>query len=104
FHAPLPPELYRPSLHDALPISLQTAFAPASLHGRCSCFILGASAPPRSRSNPAHMPSATVRQIQGLPHSAWPWCVCGTLEGGQRSESTRLNSSHVKISYAVFCL
>src|SRR5690606_41541831 len=28
----------------------------------------------------------------------------GALAVGPRSESTRLNSSHVKISYAVFCL
>src|SRR5690606_41113873 len=28
----------------------------------------------------------------------------GTVDGDLRSESTRLNSSHVKNSYAVFCL
>src|SRR5690349_23121134 len=30
--------------------------------------------------------------------------VCRGRESGWRSESTRLNSSHVEISYAVFCL
>src|SRR5690606_41550109 len=46
----------------------------------------------------------------------WP-CLCGANRGGRRNrlpfrpclgpedrKSTRLNSSHVKISYAVFCL
>src|SRR5436309_6041711 len=36
----------------------------------------------------------------------FPWSKSGsrTTALGTRSEGTRLNSSHVKISYAVFCL
>src|SRR5690606_40203264 len=30
--------------------------------------------------------------------------VCGSAPAGSDRKSTRLNSSHVKISYAVFCL
>src|SRR5690606_42133232 len=35
---------------------------------------------------------------------ALPRALEGHLGGGQDRKSTRLNSSHVKISYAVFCL
>src|SRR5436305_8056912 len=31
-------------------------------------------------------------------------CSCGNIGGGLDRKSTRLNSSHVRISYAVFCL
>src|SRR5690606_39283359 len=33
-----------------------------------------------------------------------PGCLCGPYDGSLDRKSTRLNSSHVKISYAVFCL
>src|SRR5437870_9699448 len=44
--------------------------------------------------------------ISGLPaigRSAWPGRSAFRHDGGDR-KSTRLNSSHVAISYAVFCL
>src|SRR5438445_3311868 len=31
-------------------------------------------------------------------------CICEALEAAQDRKSTRLNSSHANISYAVFCL
>src|SRR5690606_12334771 len=47
-----------------------------------------------------HLPwlAATVETLAGWLSDAWSW----TLERDRKS--TRLNSSHVKISYAVFCL
>src|SRR5690606_40945891 len=75
------PELYTLSLHDALPISSATAWLSASI-------------------------SATALSTRPAPASVWPstsWearAVCSALD----RKSTRLNSSHVKISYAVFCL
>src|SRR2546422_2461570 len=37
--------------------------------------------------------------------SCWPWCwLCVTAGGKADRKSTRLNSSHGYISYAVFCL
>src|SRR3712207_7131842 len=73
-------EIYTLSLHDALPIS----GAPAAVRGMA----------------PAASPclAATPRSIR-----------CGTLStrrpGGRADrKSTRLNSSHANISYAVFCL
>src|SRR5207302_10514500 len=80
-------ETYTLSLHDALPISSATAYAQESAE------------------------VMTQTQTQGFTESfvSTPG-VEATVEGqvtivldGDR-KSTRLNSSHVKISYAVFCL
>src|SRR3712207_8901425 len=52
-----------------------------------------ASTPPRAASRPISI--------------AWPrWSVCTTVRSRRLSDrkSTRLNSSHANISYAVFCL
>src|SRR5690349_12493972 len=72
------PEIYTLSLHDALPIyvSLSAAGMTASFAG-----VL------QARSSPA--PSGGT---------------CRRDDGRADRKSTRLNSSHVEISYAVFCL
>src|SRR2546426_6426692 len=72
-------EIYTLSLHDALPISSRTSRGTGSTPRRSAG--PAAATPPRSRS-----PSS---------------------RGASRSrdrKSTRLNSSHLVISYAVFCL
>src|SRR3989442_8196311 len=69
-------EIYTLSLHDALPICA----APAS---RCA-------------ASPPYLQSTRRRPIRWSP--GWR-----TGRIGDR-KSTRLNSSHVRISYAVFCL
>src|SRR5690606_41436242 len=71
-----------------------------------------------SRSgSPRHLPSFPTRRSSDLRHYCH-WCdlrdlvglpgSVGGLHDGLRNredrKSTRLNSSHVKISYAVFCL
>src|SRR5207302_10922590 len=72
FNATAPTEIYTLSLHDALPISIDTSR------------LLGAVF-----STPTWMgPSGSSK----IPHRK------------KDRKSTRLNSSHVKISYAVFCL
>src|SRR5436305_11213956 len=69
-------EIYTLSLHDALPILTQR-FAP-------------------ERRQPAASSVAVVaRAATSLP-------ACGSERADRKS--TRLNSSHVRISYAVFCL
>src|SRR2546428_3378962 len=81
-------EIYTLSLHDALPIS-------TGLPGR------RALAPHSSR---------TARVAPRIPHRTPPraapvaprWCRRRTVSGDRKS--TRLNSSHDQISYAVFCL
>src|SRR3712207_6916391 len=91
-------EIYTLSLHDALPI--------------CRCDSNTVFAPARSQwvSRSMQYDRASSNDIVG-PHIA-PRYACGR---GRRSpwhkrtdhrdrKSTRLNSSHANISYAVFCL
>src|SRR3712207_7514323 len=76
-------EIYTLSLHDALPISRP---------GR------GRGAPPRHARNGPGLPAWPARAPRGTRRGATPACPC------QDRKSTRLNSSHANISYAVFCL
>src|SRR5699024_12726699 len=86
--APAPPSFSTLSLHDALPIShLLPAGAVAVLLRHRFCLPLRADRQRIGRGG--HWPGARCR-FPGL-HL-------------QDRKSTRLNSSHVSISYAVFCL
>src|SRR2546427_5170981 len=77
-------EIYTLSLHDALPI-----FSPRALPGT---WVPPVSSPePSSRRRPRS--SAATPRVMGLATSA-----------RRDRKSTRLNSSHSQISYAVFCL
>src|SRR5690606_41653575 len=76
---PATTEIYTLSLHDALPISS----APRSRPMTRSCIV-----------------SRAVRIRIGVLHPRWR----NRLSTSKDRKSTRLNSSHVKISYAVFCL
>src|SRR5690606_41734043 len=75
-------EFFSLSLHDALPISHWSVFQPAE-RGVAAAGAGGGGARPAARLGGG-----------------------GACELAQRRDrkSTRLNSSHVKISYAVFCL
>src|SRR5699024_12879495 len=82
---PATTELYTLSLHDALPIwtrgrirAQRTRQRRLSLRAGGACRGRGCDARPPRRN--------------------------GDLEYGEDRKSTRLNSSHVSISYAVFCL
>src|SRR5438034_4862778 len=76
FNHPAPTEIYTLSLHDALPISHWRANEPwLPDRRRWLCSLGLVRAPGEQRSEP-----------------------------GQDRKSTRLNSSHTVISYAVFCL
>src|SRR2546428_14062242 len=68
-------EIYTLSLHDALPICLQSTLAPTS-----------------RRTQPSGLKVGSFTAIAGR----------STLSPDRKS--TRLNSSHDQISYAVFCL
>src|SRR5690349_23811830 len=74
FKDPPPPEIYTLSLHDALPI------------------LASSDAASDAKSGPAG--PSTVRASLAL-------ALVASVED---RKSTRLNSSHVEISYAVFCL
>src|SRR5690606_41761159 len=82
-NAPAPPDIYTLSLHDALPI-LRSSRRIAS----------------RQRST-----SSVARSTQRTrPASSTSCCTSSRYTRMEDRKSTRLNSSHVKISYAVFCL
>src|SRR3712207_7269200 len=79
-------EIYTLSLHDALPISERAEGRPHRRHD------VG-----RGRDRSRRHPVPVVRDAGGRVGEE-----CG--EVGQDRKSTRLNSSHANISYAVFCL
>src|SRR5438045_7530404 len=85
-------EIYTLSLHDALPIlhgaDLWVDFARVGCGGDCGADICGAGEGPHG---------VVQRGAAG---------DCGDAPGGDGADrkSTRLNSSHLGISYAVFCL
>src|SRR3712207_7275030 len=79
-------EIYTLSLHDALPIYLQRVRRRLPAHRRRG----GEAGGQRPGVRPAHRPG---RHRGGVGAGAGP-----------DRKSTRLNSSHANISYAVFCL
>src|SRR5204862_7615472 len=91
--APPPTEIYTLSLHDALPIfrrrSARHAAAPRP-----------AGAPPRRRIQGRHEAGNGPGRDDGRPRPR----PADRLGQELDRKSTRLNSSHVEISYAVFCL
>src|SRR5690606_39757596 len=103
FYDPCAPVFYTLSLHDALPISVallwQWILDPN--FGLINTFLenIGMTGPGWLTDEAWSKPSLILMNL---------WAVGGTmiiyLAGLQDRKSTRLNSSHVKISYAVFCL
>src|SRR5436309_11639813 len=80
FNAPPTTQIYTLSLHDALPIALRTQLSiDLAIHAR------------------HHFGSGRQRNRGGID-------IGKSAEPQGDRKSTRLNSSHVKISYAVFCL
>src|SRR5439155_21848637 len=86
-------EIYTLSLHDALPISRDGPIE------RCAPFRRSY---PSGCSHPRRQACANLGHscLRGQPQCARP-VDCVLLSD---RKSTRLNSSHVAISYAVFCL
>src|SRR5690606_41954915 len=80
FDATAPSQIYTLSLHDALPIS--------------HCPRVAEGVLPRQAGLPALCPACERTLSERGPRAPV----------GTDRKSTRLNSSHVKISYAVFCL
>src|SRR3712207_7314731 len=80
-------EIYTLSLHDALPISRRT---PPASRGRVS-----------NRDCKSRFPGAGISRARGGIRDTRPCCAA---YHGEDRKSTRLNSSHANISYAVFCL
>src|SRR3712207_8242114 len=85
-------EIYTLSLHDALPISV----------GRCIFNDILPKAMPFY--NYALTAKGASRVIADTYAELGRPATIKLLDDMKRSESTRLNSSHANISYAVFCL
>src|SRR5947208_10121013 len=78
-------EIYTLSLHDALPISSTAVARRCPMRPRC----------------PLKVPR---RRYSSWPRSRISAALRATADCRQDRKSTRLNSSHQIISYAVFCL
>src|SRR2546427_13249768 len=105
-------EIYTLSLHDALPISCRGPRArrrPRPKHPRWRRHCPGSGTFPRSRAEPRGCSRCCARRpflstlVRSLPCSCVQPCRCPLCPHSDR-KSTRLNSSHSQISYAVFCL
>src|SRR5436305_7716528 len=79
FNDPATTEIYTLSLHDALPIQVSTGLTTAQTAVLTTAQLAGL--------NTRTVTALTTDQLSNLDR-----------------KSTRLNSSHVRISYAVFCL
>src|SRR5690606_42135342 len=92
-------EIYTLSLHDALPISKAYKLLPMQLVGNLDLlakYAFGKSAAKRVELYKKYL---SVNDSHYLT-----WAIKNMVCWNQDRKSTRLNSSHVKISYAVFCL
>src|SRR3712207_8283180 len=81
-------EIYTLSLHDALPIYKLDKIGPAAV---AELLVSEAGATPEQ--------AAACLELAGISGSD-----AGVVEDVRDRKSTRLNSSHANISYAVFCL
>src|SRR3712207_7660244 len=89
-------EIYTLSLHDALPIWIVTMMT-----GRMG----EARHPGFGWEGPLYKPPGRDLGDENFPPESICWYVTYETEGERRDrKSTRLNSSHANISYAVFCL
>src|SRR5690606_41651638 len=98
---PAPPYDSPLSLHDALPISRAQAEL-AAMHGLQASFAHGVSHDLRAplRAIDSFSALLATHLDGGLDDTSRDYI--SRIRGDRKS--TRLNSSHVKISYAVFCL
>src|SRR5207253_6300357 len=101
FHETPDPEIYTLSLHDALPISSATMRSPLGAVNRIAKRL-------------GRIWYSRPRVVSGVPIIGFVMIWTNSAERlvivtpdttrGRDRKSTRLNSSHVAISYAVFCL
>src|SRR3989475_9558260 len=102
FNDPPPPEIYTLSLHDALPISAAQLLHVALLDVAAVLAQVDGDAVGACRlGDERRLDRGGVVDAARLPQGRLPRPGRG---GARDRKSTRLNSSHSPISYAVFCL
>src|SRR5207302_9055870 len=94
FTSTAPSEIFTLSLHDALPI-LASLSRPGIRRDAACCWSAA-----RVDARPAWVRPSRWIKLRQLP----VWQTRFMKRTSRDRKSTRLNSSHVKISYAVFCL
>src|SRR5699024_12648859 len=97
---PATSDISTPSLHDALPISPPKSVPSAPISGAFFATL-------DTRDDTAQTEVGMSRTAAELPRLASPDSIAELSElmaRAQDRKSTRLNSSHVSNSYAVFCL
>src|SRR5207302_10464416 len=92
YNAHAPTEIYTLSLHDALPICKALR---VNVNRGLRVLKKNALPPPVAKE----LRRARVSVLSGMVS-----CLLLAQDDAKDRKSTRLNSSHVKISYAVFCL
>src|SRR2546429_6478215 len=98
FNDPAPPEIYPLSLHDALPIYSEVIATCLNRKAECRHFR-------RSTGNRARqLLWRSVERTGEILHPRGETLPGDGSPDGTDRKSTRLNSSHGYISYAVFCL
>src|SRR5690606_40505819 len=96
---PPPAERYPRSLHDALPISRHRRSLRGGVQDHRHAVGQNAVGDGNGGMARMHHPQEEEQKPEGGSEDG----TTGREQGADR-KSTRLNSSHVKISYAVFCL
>src|SRR5690606_40109810 len=89
------PEIYTLSLHDALPICTPKLQAKAEYDVETQIYRLSFKQSLKTHAKYLNLKAVPIPVALALFDAE---------TGKQDRKSTRLNSSHVKISYAVFCL
>src|SRR5204863_3376925 len=101
FPVPATTEVYTLSLHDALPICRRGLRRARRAAPRATAASRRQRHVPRQAGGPEPL-RGRWRALSGAARQL-TWEECERIHTGDR-KSTRLNSSHVEISYAVFCL
>src|SRR5699024_12486748 len=89
--------LYTLSLHDALPIYPYDSEMSYMAQGS---YCIEAA----KRAKSGQTPEAIIEHLDAMKQTMRAYFMVDEISAHRDRKSTRLNSSHVSISYAVFCL